>query len=136
MASKCGILIVDDNFELCKSLAEILEEEGYSVCTVDSGERAIEVGSSGEFDVAFVDIKLPGIDGFEVLRELRKKTPRTVFIMITAFANDETYSKLTKEGDFEVMQKPFNMDEFMKRVRTICSTRKKRSAWNIFGRSK
>lgn len=136
MASKCGILIVDDNFELCKSLADILESEDYKVCTVGSGERAVEISGSDEFDIVFIDIKLPGMNGFEVLEHLKKKSPHTVFILITAFANDEVYNRIMQEGNFEVIHKPFNMDDFMKRVRFICSSRKKRAVWNFFGRSK
>lgn len=126
MTSKCGILIVDDNFELCACLADILEDEGYKVCTANSGEQAVEIGAGDEFDIVFIDVKLPGMNGFEVLEHLKKKSLNTVFILISAFANDKIYSKIMQEGNFEVIHKPFNMDDFMKRVHSICNSRKKR----------
>src|SRR4030042_4776941 len=84
------ILVVDDEMIVCESCKRILEEEGYEVETALSGKEAFEKMKGNPFDIVITDLKMPGIDGMEVLKTFRKEYPDTIIIMITGFSTVET----------------------------------------------
>ncbi len=105
------ILVVDDEMIVCESCRRILEEEGYEVETALSGEEAFKKMRENPFEIVITDLKMPGIDGMEVLRTLKKEYPETIIIMITGFSTVETAVEAMKLGAFDYIPKPFTPDE-------------------------
>ena len=97
METKTRILIVDDNVDLCASLHEIVEENGYAAEYVNSGKEAIALSQKNRYDIALVDIKLPDISGDEVVREVIKISPLTEFIHITGHAKLDSAIEAVKQ---------------------------------------
>ncbi len=105
------ILVVDDEMIVCESVKRILEEEGYEVETALSGKEAFEKMKANPFDLVITDLKMPGIDGMEVLKTFRKEYPDSIIIMITGFSTVETAVGAMKLGAFDYIPKPFTPDE-------------------------
>jgi DNA-binding NtrC family response regulator len=105
------ILVVDDEMIVCESCKRILEEDGYEVETALSGKEAFEKMRQHPFDIVITDLKMPGIDGMEVLKTFRKEYPDTIVIMITGFSTVETAVEAMKLGAFDYIPKPFTPDE-------------------------
>jgi DNA-binding NtrC family response regulator len=105
------ILVVDDEMIVCESCRRILEEEGYEVETALSGREAFEKMKASPFDIVITDLKMPGIDGMEVLKTFRKEYPDSIIIMITGFSTVETAVEAMKLGAFDYIPKPFTPDE-------------------------
>ena len=105
------ILVVDDEPIVCESCQRILQEEGYEVeCTL-SGKEAFEKMRENPFDIVITDLKMPGIDGMEVLKTFRKSYPDVIVIMITGYSTVETAVEAMKVGAFDYIPKPFTPDE-------------------------
>jgi DNA-binding NtrC family response regulator len=109
--SDVKILVVDDEMIVCESCKRILEEEGYEVETALSGKEAFEKMKANPFDIVITDLKMPGIDGMEVLKSFRKEYPDSIIIMITGFSTVETAVEAMKLGAFDYIPKPFTPDE-------------------------
>jgi CheY-like chemotaxis protein len=120
------ILLVDDNEDLCRNLADILELKKYEVTVVYDGTQAIEAIKKGDFDVVLMDVKMPGISGIEALKIIKQINPDLNIIFITAFADDIFYKQGLKNGDVEVIQKPMDIDKFLDRIDTIVTKKKMR----------
>jgi len=108
------VLIVDDDRSLLKSLGEILRTEGYSVDAAETGTEALEKSRSQRYDVALLDIKLPDIEGTELLRLVDGKLPQTIKIVITGYPSTENAVKaLNLKADGYII-KPVNPRELLK----------------------
>jgi DNA-binding NtrC family response regulator len=105
------ILVVDDEMIVCESCKRILEEDGYEVETALGGMEAFEKMKENPFDIVITDLKMPGIDGMEVLRTFRREYPDAIIIMITGFSTVETAVEAMKLGAFDYISKPFTPDE-------------------------
>lgn len=106
MSAKPNILIVDDETNIRNFLKEILGPENYQITTAESGEAALERIAAQKFDLALIDLKLPGIDGIEVLKTLRQESPTTTAIMLTAHASLETSVEALRQGAHDYLFKP------------------------------
>lgn len=113
MKTEHSILIVDDNEKLCENLCDILELKGYDAHKAYDGYHAIESINNTDFSIVIMDIKMPGINGLDTLRILKQLTPNTIFIMITAFADDIFYKEKFKDDDIKIVQKPIDMDKLL-----------------------
>ncbi len=105
------ILVVDDERIVCESCQRILEEEGYEVEIALGGQEAFEKMKENPFEIVITDLKMPTIDGMDVLRYLRKEYPDVIVIMITGFSTVETAVEAMKLGAFDYIPKPFTPDE-------------------------
>ncbi|MCK4427052.1 MAG: sigma-54-dependent Fis family transcriptional regulator [candidate division Zixibacteria bacterium] len=105
------ILIVDDEKSQRDMLAGFLEKEGYSIATAESGFEAIELCENKYFEVALIDLKMPGMDGIELLQKLKEMNPEIQAIMITAHGSIETAVEAMKLGAYHYVNKPINLDE-------------------------
>ncbi|MCM8826789.1 MAG: response regulator [Candidatus Omnitrophica bacterium] len=121
MAKK--ILVIEDDALVIRSVERYLESQGYNVEAVQSGREAIEKAKKLDFDLIISDIRMPEMDGIEVLRRIREASPqynkeKIPIIIITAYAGgDEVYKKASEIGIVECIYKPFEPDEFMEVVR-------------------
>jgi DNA-binding NtrC family response regulator len=102
-----SVLIVEDHDQLREQLGEFYQQEGYKVTTAASGEEAIERLSEEKFALVVSDIKMPGIDGFQLVRHIREKCPDTDVILITAFGNIKQAVEAMKLGASDYVTKPF-----------------------------
>ncbi len=105
------ILVIDDEMIVCESCQSILEEEGYVVEIVLSAREAFKKMKENPFDIVITDLKMPEIDGMEVLKKFRKEYPDTIVIMITGFGTVDTAVGAMKLGAFDYIPKPFTPDE-------------------------
>ena len=111
MNKNYSVLVVDDEPGMREFLEIMLTKEGYEVSIASNGEEAIEKIGKESFDLAIVDIQMPGINGIEVLRTTREKNYNTTIIMITAFASHESAIEAMKLGAYDYITKPFKIDE-------------------------
>jgi DNA-binding NtrC family response regulator len=112
-----NILVVDDDAEVRKTLSSILLEEGYSVETVENGRQAIKAYEKARFDVILIDIKLPDMEGTELLRSLMEKQPHIVKIIITGFPTLENAMETINEGADGYILKPFNVPKLLEMIK-------------------
>src|SRR5262250_1366663 len=112
------ILVIDDDPELCKLVARFLGAEGFRVETVRAGMRGVERARSGEHDLIVLDVMLPGMDGFEILRRVRADS-RTPVLMLTARGDDLDRILGLEIGADDYLPKPFNPRELAARIRAI-----------------
>jgi putative nucleotidyltransferase with HDIG domain len=110
------ILVVDDNEALCDVLCQILSEEGYATDKVFSGEEALERLRSGPYQLLLVDLKLPGMSGIDVLREVKGLAPGTDVVTITSHASMETAVEALRLGARDYLVKPFDELEIVTRI--------------------
>jgi two-component system, OmpR family, response regulator CpxR len=112
------LLLIDDDTELCSLLTEFLTGEGFAVESVHEGRRGLERALHGGFNLVILDVMLPGLDGFEILRRLRKES-RVPVLMLTARADDVDRIVGLELGADDYLPKPFNPRELVARVRAI-----------------
>ena len=111
-----NVLIVDDERGMREGCRRILARYAKLVETAGSGEEALEKFESGLYDLALVDIKMPGMNGLELLDRLRAQDPDLVSLVITGYATLETAIEATKRGAFDMLPKPFTPDELLSKV--------------------
>jgi DNA-binding NtrC family response regulator len=104
------ILVIDDESFITKSLGRHLEKEGYDVLTAVSGEDGVELFRMDSPDVVLLDLNMPGMDGIETLKEIRKINGDAIVIIITAHGDIETAVSAIKLGSYDFVEKPFELD--------------------------
>ena len=97
------ILVVDDQRGMRLTLSGVIEDKGYDVTGVEDGYQAIDAASKTLFDVIFMDIKMPGINGVQTFREIKKISPSSVVVMMTGFAVEDLVKEALDEGAFSVV---------------------------------
>ena len=112
------ILLIDDDAELCSLLVEFLTREGFSIECEHEGKRGLERALHGGFDLIVLDVMLPGLDGFEILRRLRAES-RIPVLMLTARGEDMDRIAGLEMGADDYLAKPFNPRELLARIRAI-----------------
>jgi two-component system alkaline phosphatase synthesis response regulator PhoP len=113
------ILIVEDLADLALVLRDRLQGEGYDVETVDTGEEALHITDRGAYDLVLLDVMLPGMNGFDVCRELRRRSRNIPILMLTA--RSETVDKIVglRLGADDYVTKPFDFGELMARLEAL-----------------
>ncbi len=110
------VLIVDDEERVVRSIAGVLEDEGFKVATVKSGEEAIDTFQKINPDVILLDIWMPGMDGIEVLKRLKTMVPDCQVIMISGHATISTAMAAVKLGAFDFIEKPISLDVLLRTI--------------------
>lgn len=116
---RINIMVVEDEESIRKFIKINLDREGYAVYEASSGEEALEIVQNEQIDIAILDVMLPGIDGFEVLKELRNKYPKMGIIMLTAKSQDTDKIMGLEYGSDDYMTKPFNPAELILRIKSL-----------------
>ena len=111
MARAMQVLVVDDETTICQALSAWLTKEGYHVETASSGPEALAFQAERYFDLYLLDIKMPGMDGLEVLARIKEEQADATVIMITAHGSIQTAVEAMKRGAVEYLCKPFDPDE-------------------------
>ncbi len=117
MTQKGIIHIIDDEPIIHEVLGQLLTAEGYEIEISSSGEEALEKHTSRAFDLILLDLLMPGMDGIEALKVMRKIDPQAIIIIITAYASVESAIAAMKMGAFDYIQKPFKHDELLLTVK-------------------
>ncbi|MBK8944051.1 MAG: sigma-54-dependent Fis family transcriptional regulator [Ignavibacteriae bacterium] len=129
------ILIADDEKGIRDSLQMILNEEGFQTTAVSDGLEALEQIKNNEFQLVISDIKMPGMDGIELLEKCSKISPETYFIMMTAYASVETAISALRNGAYDYLLKPVEFDDILNKIKRLLDY-KKLSDENKFLRQK
>jgi two-component system, OmpR family, response regulator len=114
---KFKLMIVDDEVDFLETIVKRLKARGIAVTGVGSGYKALEALDGDSPDVIILDVKMPGMDGIETLREIKKKTPLTEVIMLTGHASVESGIQGMQLGAFDYVMKPVALDELLEKVR-------------------
>jgi two-component system nitrogen regulation response regulator NtrX len=118
------ILIVDDEPTILQSLSGLLNDEGFEVITANNGYEALKVIDAEAPDLVLLDVWMPGIDGIETLKEIKKNTAALPVIIITGHGNVETAVKATKLGAFDLIEKPLNIDKVIVAINNALNFRR------------
>ncbi len=103
---KNTILLADDDKEFRKAMTRMLEKAGYAITAAADGREALDALSDNEFDLIISDLRMPNLDGVELMGELRRRGLETPIIFLTAFGEVESYMDLMNLGAFEYVNKP------------------------------
>ena len=117
MTKKISILIVDDEESVRDSLYNWFIEDGFRVESAENAKKALTMLESDQFDIILADIKMPGMDGLEMLRRIKALKNESIVIVMTAFATVDTAVKALKDGAFDYVTKPFDPDDLTHLIR-------------------
>jgi DNA-binding NtrC family response regulator len=122
---KTLILVVDDKFSDRETLKTILEDKGYRVATAIDGTEAIKMVKSKHYDIIFLDVVLPGMDGVETFERVKGIDPEVTVIMMTGYTEEDLVRKAVSEGAYTCIYKPFHMEKLIELVEGISREKKK-----------
>jgi len=114
-----SILVVDDDPMICKTMGDVIRLKGYHCDTAYDGGQAISMVKEKDYQCIFMDIKMPGKNGVEVFKEIKKFSPKTLVILITAFTSDSLVLEAKGEGALVILPKPLNLREINKFLRFL-----------------
>src|SRR3954468_21062110 len=124
------ILVIDDDVELCQLVSEYLRAEGFTTECVHDGESGLKKATMGEYVLAVLDVMLPGINGFEVLRRIRASS-RLPVLLLTARGEDVDRIVGLEIGADDYLPKPFNPRELVARIRAVLRRSRKGSEHDV-----
>lgn len=110
------ILLIDDDARGAESMERLLKKEGYAVVTCHRGDDGLARAQEGKFDLVLTDLRMPGLDGLELVRQLHGLKPRLPIVLMTAYGTAETAIEATKSGAFDYLIKPFEMEQMVEVV--------------------
>jgi DNA-binding NtrC family response regulator len=117
LSENAKVLIVDDDESIRKALTAVLEEEGYAVDTAQSGKEAIDKCGANFYNLALIDIRLPDMEGTELLNAMRQDMPPMVKIIVTGYPSLSNAIEAVNKGADAYLLKPLAMDEVLKTIR-------------------
>ena len=106
-----NILVVDDDMSVRTTFSSVLRQEGYQVTAVKNGYEAIKAIDEESFDLALVDLRMPGMDGIEVLEKIKSGRPQTRVIIYTGYGSVTTAVEAMRKGAADYLNKPFSPNE-------------------------
>lgn len=120
LMNKMRILIVDDQPGMCETLSDILEDYGYWIEAASDGSAAVEINKTQDFDIILMDIIMPGINGVEALKRIKRMHPDTIVILMTAYTAPDLIMEAQKAGVYECLTKPFNPARLLDIIARLC----------------
>ena len=112
------ILVVDDDDTICSLFKDTLESEGYKVTTANDSREALKLVTKGDYTLLFLDLKMPEMDGAELLRQIRESKPEMPVTIITRYPESDLMMKALDYGPLGVMKKPFKASDVLTNVRS------------------
>ncbi|MGH6932252.1 MAG: response regulator [Dongiaceae bacterium] len=113
-------MIVDDDRDLAESLAELLEIHGYTVHIANNGQEAVERYRSDDFDLTFMDVRMPVMNGVDSFFEIRRLKPSARIVMMTGY-KEPIVSKALENGAIGLLNKPFQLDDMLAQLESVGS---------------
>ena len=117
MAESFNVLIVDDEDDFRETLVKRLQKRNLNVFGAESGQTALDLMKAHLFDVVILDVKMPGMNGLDTLREMKKKNPLMEVILLTGHASMESGVEGMHLGAFDYVMKPVNIDDLLEMIR-------------------
>ncbi|OIP91549.1 MAG: response regulator [Syntrophaceae bacterium CG2_30_49_12] len=121
------VLLMEDEMNVAKGLEMVMREEGYEVDMADTGQSALDKFRAGEFDLLVADLRLPDMDGMDVVQHVCEKRPRTNVVIITGYPSVSSAVQAVKMGVSDYLRKPFTEDEFKAAVKSALKQKEKGS---------
>jgi DNA-binding NtrC family response regulator len=112
-----SVLVVDDDQDITDDLAEYLERNGYAATRAYTGENGLALIKQQRHDIALVDLKLPDINGIELLKSFKASSPRTIIVLISGYATIDAAAEAIRYGAYDFIAKPFSFDELERTLR-------------------
>ncbi len=119
MVRSLRILVVDDDIDNAQSLAELFDLEGHEAMMVHSGEAAIAAHMAQHFDLAFMDVMMPGLNGVESFLQIRKMRPQAKVFMMTGYSVEELLKQAVDQGALGVLSKPMDAEAILTMVNSV-----------------
>jgi len=116
------ILIVDDEVDTCENLSDIFTDLGYDVDVAHDGPSALRLVQQTGYDIALLDLRMPGMDGFELYRRIKEISAGTVAVVVTAYASSDTARSVLEAGAWKLVSKPVNIPNLVGLVEEALST--------------
>ena len=116
VGAKANILVVDDEETIRSLFKETLEEQGHRVKTAKTASEGIELVKQRDFDLVFLDLKMPGMDGAELFRQIKTINPKLPVTIITGYPDSDMMARALAQGPFGVMNKPFGESDIVTAV--------------------
>jgi DNA-binding NtrC family response regulator len=113
---QCKVLLVDDEAEYLETLMKRLKKRNLAITGANNGEEALHLLRTSQVDVVVLDVRMPGMDGIQVLREIKKSKPLVEVIMLTGHANVEVAVEGMSLGAFDYLMKPADIDELLYKI--------------------
>ena len=113
------ILVVDDEQSICVLLHDVLKRFGHTVETRQSGADALALAAEQSFDLVFLDIRMPGMNGVDTLKALREVQPGATYVMITGYADDEIVDECLSTGAEDCLCKPFSLSQVTEMLKKL-----------------
>ncbi len=114
-----GILIVDDEENCLRAIKDVFDLEGIGCMTANNGARALEYFDRQEIDIVITDVKMPGIAGIDLLKRIKKRSPKTYVLMLTGYGSIEDAVESIKLGAYQYIMKPVIMDDLLGQIKDI-----------------
>ena len=124
MTTAAKILLIEDDAGIVMTLRRVLKDEGHEVLVEKRGDTGLALARDDSFDVVITDMKLPGLSGLDIVRELHTAKPRLPIILMTAHGTTETAIQATKSGAYDYLVKPFEIPEFIELVEKALASRR------------
>jgi DNA-binding NtrC family response regulator len=119
-----SILVIDDNAALAENIAEILADLGVETHMAENAEAALQRFAEREWSLVVTDVRMPGIDGIELLGLIKERSPRTPVLVMTGYADGDTLARAHDSGAIAVMNKPLDLDALLELVERIAAASK------------
>ncbi len=113
MTKALKVFIVDDDVDVAESMADLVERRGHQADLAFSGEEAVKKFRDHDYDIAFMDVRMPGMNGVESLIEIRKFKPEARVVMMTAYSVEHLLDQAMENGALDILNKPFEAGEFL-----------------------
>jgi DNA-binding NtrC family response regulator len=130
MNETARILVVDDEETIRRTVSMVLKHAGYTVDTAENGKQAIEMSEVNFYNLALIDIRLPGMEGTELLTALKETTPRMVKIILTGYPALENAVRAINKGVDGYLIKPVNTDELLRTIKEFLEKQKHESEYS------
>lgn len=113
---KARVLVIDDDETICSLFKDTLDEAGHAVTTVSESAKGLELAKEQDYDLVFLDLKMPGMDGAELFKRIREAKPELPVTIITGYPDSDLMMKALAYGPFGVMSKPFRGSDILAAV--------------------
>lgn len=123
MTPRLSLLIVDDNTDLAENIKEILEDEGFGATIAANGTEALNRLEHGAYDMVITDIRMPGLNGVELLRQINDRLPGTPVVMMTAYSQDSLLDQAHEAGALDILSKPVDLERLQSSLERVASPR-------------
>ena len=116
VATAANILVIDDDDTICSLFKDTLEDTGHTVTTVSESSKGLELAKDQDYGLVFLDLKMPGMDGAELFRQIRKAKPKLPVTIITGYPDSDLMMNALSHGPLGVMSKPFSGSDILTAV--------------------